>query len=51
MASYGLVNLIEKLDYKQWSAIMQAEFREILAIRTKLIPKTLDQLLLEKYEP
>ncbi|KAJ8434111.1 hypothetical protein Cgig2_024229 [Carnegiea gigantea] len=41
MASGGFLNLMEMLDYEQWSAIMETRFGGILAVRTRLIPKRL----------
>ncbi|KAJ8445884.1 hypothetical protein Cgig2_000196 [Carnegiea gigantea] len=39
-----------RLDYEQWSAIVQTGFGGILSVRTKLIPKKLARWLLEKYD-
>jgi len=50
MASGGLVNLIERLNYNQWSTMVDCGFGGFLAIRTKLIPKALAPWLLEKYD-
>ncbi|KAJ8420867.1 hypothetical protein Cgig2_010210 [Carnegiea gigantea] len=50
MAPGGFLNLVERLDYEQWSTIMDTEFREILAVRTRLVPKRLARWSLEKYD-
>ncbi|KAJ8445809.1 hypothetical protein Cgig2_027890 [Carnegiea gigantea] len=41
MALGGFLNLVERLDYEQWSAIMDTEFGGILAVRTRLVPERL----------
>jgi len=51
MALSGFLTLVERLDYKQWSAIVQTGLRRILWVRTKLIPKKLARWLLEKNDP
>ncbi|KAJ8423419.1 hypothetical protein Cgig2_032669 [Carnegiea gigantea] len=50
MALGGFLNLVERLDYEQWSAIMDIGFEGILAVRTRLLPKRLAKWLLEKYD-
>ncbi|KAJ8424951.1 hypothetical protein Cgig2_018758 [Carnegiea gigantea] len=47
----GFLRLVERLEYEQWSAIVEAGFGGILSVRTKLIPKKLSRWLLEKYDP
>jgi len=51
MAPGGLVTLIERLNYNQWSTIMDCAFVGLLIIRTKSIPKVTTQWLLESYDP
>ncbi|KAJ8429927.1 LOW QUALITY PROTEIN: hypothetical protein Cgig2_017977 [Carnegiea gigantea] len=51
MAPGGCLNLVERLDYEQWLAIMEIGFGGILAMRTRLILKRLARWLLEKYDP
>ncbi|KAJ8422901.1 hypothetical protein Cgig2_026422 [Carnegiea gigantea] len=51
MAPGGFLTLVERLEYEQWSAIVEAQFGGILSVRTKLIPKSLAKWLLEKYDP
>ena len=51
MALGGFLNLVERIDYKQWSVIMEIGFGGILAVRTRLIPKRLVRWLLGKYDP
>ncbi|KAJ8432083.1 hypothetical protein Cgig2_024693 [Carnegiea gigantea] len=51
MAPGGFLRLVERLQYEQWLAIVNAGFGGILSIRTKLIPKSLARWLLEKYDP
>jgi len=51
MATNGLVTLIKRLNYNQWSAIMDCAFARLLAIRTKSTPKAMVQWLLESYDP
>ena len=46
----GLATLIGRLNYDQWSAIMDCTFTGILAIRTKSILKTMARWLLESYD-
>jgi len=43
--------LVERLEYEQWSAIVEAGFGGILSVRTKLIPKKLARWMLEIYDP
>ncbi|KAJ8451301.1 LOW QUALITY PROTEIN: hypothetical protein Cgig2_014073 [Carnegiea gigantea] len=51
MAPGGFLRLVERLQYEQWLAIVDAGFGGILSVRTKLIPKSLARWLLEKYDP
>ncbi|KAJ8433028.1 hypothetical protein Cgig2_015455 [Carnegiea gigantea] len=51
MASGGFLNLVERLDHEQWSAIMETGFGGMLAVRTRLIPKQLARWLLNSYDP
>jgi len=51
MAPGGFLSLVERLQYEQWLAIVDAGFGGILSVRTKLIPKSLARWLLEKYDP
>jgi len=51
MAPDGFLRLVERLEYEQWSAIVDAGFGEIFSVRTQLIPKSLARGLLEKYDP
>ncbi|KAJ8438925.1 hypothetical protein Cgig2_033812 [Carnegiea gigantea] len=51
IAPGGFLRLVERLEYEQWSAIVDAGFGYILSVRTKLIPKSLARWLLEKYDP
>ncbi|KAJ8450758.1 hypothetical protein Cgig2_021230 [Carnegiea gigantea] len=51
MALGGFLTFVERLEYEQLSAIVEARFGEILSIRTKLIPKKLARWLLKKYDP
>ncbi|KAJ8422519.1 hypothetical protein Cgig2_028276 [Carnegiea gigantea] len=37
MAQGGFLNLVERLDYEQWSTIMETWFGGILAVRTRLL--------------
>ncbi|KAJ8425781.1 hypothetical protein Cgig2_020919 [Carnegiea gigantea] len=41
MAPGGFLNLVERLDYEQWLAIMETGFEGILSMRIRLIPKQL----------
>ena len=50
MVPGGFLNLVERLDYEQWSAVMDTGFRGILAVRTRLVPKRLARWLREKYD-
>ncbi|KAJ8429930.1 LOW QUALITY PROTEIN: hypothetical protein Cgig2_017980 [Carnegiea gigantea] len=51
MCPGGFINLVERLDYEKWSAVMEIGFGAILAVRTRLILKRLARWLLEKYDP
>ncbi|KAJ8432080.1 LOW QUALITY PROTEIN: hypothetical protein Cgig2_024690 [Carnegiea gigantea] len=51
MAPGSFLRLVERLEYEQWSAIVEPGFRGIFSIRTKLILKSLARWLLEKYDP
>ncbi|KAJ8453110.1 hypothetical protein Cgig2_014873 [Carnegiea gigantea] len=51
VAPGDFLTLVERLDYEQWSAIMQTGFGGILSVKMKLIPKRLARWLLEKYDP
>ena len=51
MAPGGFLSLVERLQYEQWLAIVDAGFGGILSARKKLIPKSLASWLLEKYDP
>ncbi|KAJ8426140.1 hypothetical protein Cgig2_022437 [Carnegiea gigantea] len=51
MALGGFLRLVERLEYKQWSAIVEIGFGGLLVVRTKFIPKKLVRWLLEKYDP
>jgi len=51
MAPGGLVTLIERSNYDQWSAIIDCAFAGLLAIRTRSIPKSTARWLLESYDP
>ena len=51
MALSGFLNLVERLEHEQWSAIMETGFRGILVMRTRLMPKRLARWLLESYDP
>ncbi|KAJ8423245.1 hypothetical protein Cgig2_022416 [Carnegiea gigantea] len=50
IAPGGFLNLVGRLNYKQWSAIIEKGFGGILAVRTRLVPKRLARGLLEKYD-
>ncbi|KAJ8420308.1 hypothetical protein Cgig2_028058 [Carnegiea gigantea] len=51
IAPGGFLNLVERLDHEQWSAIREIGFGGMLAVRTRLIPKRLARWLLENYDP
>ncbi|KAJ8432985.1 LOW QUALITY PROTEIN: hypothetical protein Cgig2_022629 [Carnegiea gigantea] len=47
---WGFLNVVERLDHDQWTAIMPTGFGGMLAVRTRLIPKRLARWLLESYD-
>jgi len=47
MACNKLLFLIERLDYVQWTIVMETRFGGFLSIRTSIIPKDLATWLLE----
>ena len=50
IAAGGFLTLVKRLDYEQWSAIVETGFGGMLSMRTKLIPKKIARWLLEKYD-
>ncbi|KAJ8438360.1 hypothetical protein Cgig2_015287 [Carnegiea gigantea] len=51
MAVKVLMHLVDRLDYEQWSAIMETGFGGFLAVRTSRIPKQLAHWLLDHFDP
>jgi len=47
----GLMHLVERLDYEQWSSIMESGFGGFLPVRTSCILKQLARWLLDHFDP